>query len=478
MSRSSAAPLAWALLVLVFAHCGGGGGAAPAGPPAPPNPPPGPAAIGNTGFINQPPLVTEGMAGLVASVPVQAGQTWTWSLQGGTIQGPIHNAALTFTAAPGATTLRTQCALTQGNQTTTYYQDSDVVPPLPLIPRRYGPGLNADALANTQVGGPAGQEVSYRFRSQTSGPLTAVRVFFIWDPVKAGYNAGTGGTIRVEVLADDGTPAHLPAGQALAATSYGGILAGTYYPLLSFAQPATLVADTLYHLRFKNVDPDPAANFVSVDSLYTDAQIAPAQPVLSDLDGAVLFRQAGQAWQQRPAFTPIVEYQFPTSSQGVGYMEVWSGNPKPISGDAQVRERFTVSGPSFTASGVMVRLQRKSGASPLTLSLDLGNGTRVEAGAVPASAVRVGSSWWVSYTFASPRTLASGNTYALTLSAPADTRYAAFPYRKGTDKGFSGRTVFLDGFAQFTNTGATGWTGWDQWGQSNRSDGDLQFLFF
>jgi hypothetical protein len=462
-----------ALPLLLLLRCGG---AAAPGTPVPLPPLPAPAPLGNTGFITQPPVVSAGLDGLVASVPVQTGASWSWSLTGGTITGPRQNAALTFTAGSGPC-LQTQCAVTQGDQTTIYAQDTFVVPPLAVAPAYYGPGLNADALANTQVGGPGGNEVSHRFRARSSGPLLSVRVFLIWDFQKPGYFAGTGGTLRVDLLADDGTAAHLPAGPALASTTYGNILASDYYPLLTFPQPATLVAGALYHLRFANVDPAPTANYVSVDSLYTEAEVAPGQPVVSDLDAATLLRQNGSAWQVRRGFTPVVEYRFPDHNQGQGYMEVWSGNPKAISGPAMVREHFTVAGPAFTASKVMVRLRREAGASPLTLRLEQGNGTTLATSAQPAASVLLGATWWVTFPLPAPVTLASGGTYNLTLECPADTRYAAFPYRKGTDKGFSGQTLFLDGYAQFTTTGASGWMGWDQWGQPDRRDGDLQFLF-
>jgi hypothetical protein len=463
----------WALPALLLLRCGG---AAPSAGQTPLAPTPAPAALGNTGYITQPPVVSAGMGGLVASVPVQPGTSWNWTLTGGTSPGPRQNAALTFTAGTGAS-LQTRCEVTQGGQTTTYFQDTFVVPPLIPVGAHYGPGLNADALANTQVGGPGGNAVSQRFRAGSSGPLLSVRVFLIWDLHKPGYCAGTGGTVRVDLLADDGSASHLPAGPPLASATYGNILASDFYPLLTFAQPATLAAGALYHLRFTNVDPDPVANYVSVDSLYTDAQTAPIQPVASDLDAAVLLRQGSSPWQVRPGFTPVAEYRLATGSQGQGYMEVWSGNAKAISGQAMVRERFTVSGPSFTTSRVMVRLRRDAGASALTLRMELGDGTTLMTCAQPAASALLGASSWVTFPLPAPLTLATGGTYHLALECPGDTRYSAFPYRKGTDKGFSGATLFLDGYAQFTTTGPGGWAGWDQWGQPDRRDGDLQFLF-
>src|SRR4029077_21114340 len=71
----------------------------------------------------------------------------------------------------------------------------------------YGPGLGADSLANTVVGGPYGNIVSYRFRVGHSGSLQQIHVYLI---LRAGYAAGTGGKLQVTVNADDGTPAHNP----------------------------------------------------------------------------------------------------------------------------------------------------------------------------------------------------------------------------------------------------------------------------
>jgi len=61
------------------------------------------------------------------------------------------------------------------------------------------------------------------------------------------------------------------------------------------------------------------------------------------------------------------------------------------------------------------------------------------------------------------------------LAAAEDSRFEAFPLRKGTDKGFTNATVFGDGHAEFTKDGT--WVGWEQWGKGGRTDSDLQFYF-
>ncbi len=79
----------------------------------------------------------------------------------------------------------------------------------------YGPGLRADSLANTPIG-KAGIQVSCRFRADPGGVFQGARPFLIWSFKRKGYHAGSGGTLKVELQTDDGTPVHRPSGQVLA----------------------------------------------------------------------------------------------------------------------------------------------------------------------------------------------------------------------------------------------------------------------
>jgi hypothetical protein len=434
--------------------------------------------VANTGYITAPALVSAGMASVLAFVPTQPGATYQWSAQGATLSGVTQNAAVYFNAgAVGAATL--QCVVTLSGVPTVYSQAIPVVAALPVTSFYYGSGLSADALANTVLGGPSLISASYRFQAKHASALKAIRVFFIWSLVKSGYQSGQGGTIQVDLKADDGSAAHLPTGPSLATVSYGNILSqNSNYPQLQFPYPAILTGGGLYHLVFTNVDPTPTTNYISLDSLYTDAQTAPMQPSLSDTTFAALVRSGTGAWKPRQGFTPILELDYADGgSQGNGYMEVWSTNPKPISGNAQVRETFKVSGPSRTFTRIMVRTQLVSGSSPLTLTLTEADGTLIERGTVPAASALQGAANWVTCSFPLSTVLSSGVAYNLTLSTAADTQYTIYPIRKGLDKGFSTSTAFPDGYAQATNTGATGWAGWDMWGTPNLTTSDLQFMF-
>ena len=436
------------------------------------------AAILNTGAITGPNLVSTGMANILVYVRTQPGARYAWTITGGTIPGVTSNAAVVFNAgAVGTVTL--QCTVTLAGVETVYAQEIPVIAKYTQTLFTYGSGFGADSLANTQVGGPNANVVSYRFQAKHASALNSVRVFFIWSMQKLGYQAGAGGTIRVDVQADDGTAAHVPTGPVLATLTYGNILAqNNYFPLLTFPYPAVLRGGGFYHLVFTNIDPSPTTEYVSLDTLYTDAQTAPMQPGVRDIDFAVLVRSGAGAWKPRNGFTPTLELDFADGGvQGNSYLEVWSTNPKTISGAAGVREAFKVSGPSRFFSKVAVRLQRLAGTSPLTLRVELADGTLIQEGTVAAETILQGVSDWVTLPFPLTSVLSSGVAYNLVLSSPADTQYSAFAIRKGKDKGFSMGTYFPDGYAQFTTTGDAGWLGWDQWGTPNLKTGDLQFMF-
>src|SRR5262249_24994949 len=155
-------------------------------------------------------------------------------------------------------------------------------------------------------------------------------------------------------------------------------------------------------------------------------------------------------------------------------MEVWVGAPETISGAKAVREQFTVSGTTKEVSSVSLRVARTRGSDPLTVRLENGDGSMVEEGTIPATAVPITpavSYVWAKYNFTTKRALVAGQSYHLVLAAPASSTYQAFPIRKGSGYGFSATTLFADGNAEFTAGGT--WTGWTQWGVDNRTDGDL-----
>jgi len=350
----------------------------------------------------------------------------------------------------------------------------------PLTSACYGPGLGSDGLANTVIGGPDANIVSYRFRAGHTGSLQQIHIYLM--QAHAGYSAGTGGLLQVTVNADDGTPAHNPSSTVLATYLLSNPSAASpsiYFPIFVFSTPPSLVAGQLYHIVFTDVDPNPTANYLSVNTLYYDIPPTPSQPTMSDTDFAELLTEQGVAWAPRQGYTPILELDYQDGFiEGNGYMESWVGAPQTISGPAAVRETITVSSSPVSVAGGSVRIARISGSDPLIVRLENGDGTLIEQVELPADAVPLTSPAtfaWANFAFSSAHTLATGQNYHLQFGTAASSSYQTFPIRKGYGYGFQAPTYFQDGFAQF-NSGDS-WVGWTQWDQTNRLDGDLQYYF-
>jgi hypothetical protein len=342
----------------------------------------------------------------------------------------------------------------------------------------YGPGLNSDALDNIPIG-PNQTKVSYRFMAMHTGKVSKLHLFLITDGSHAGYNAGNGGELLIQIQTDDGSSAHNPSGTTLA--SYQINEPNNDFPILSFSSQPTLEEGHLYHIVFTNVASSPSENYVSLDDLYMSPALNPMQPTMSNEECAVLTHSEYESWNVFSNDTPVYQLDYTDgTTTGIGYMEVWVNAPQVIGGTHAVREAFTVSGSERVVSKFSIRVARTTGSAPLTVRLENANGNLIEQGTIPSADVPESSSsnpqyYWVTYTFSALRTLFEGDAYHVDLEASSGTSYQTFPIRKGSKESFSTSTFFPDGYAQFKN-GAS-WVGWTEWGQTNRTDGDLQFYF-
>jgi hypothetical protein len=350
------------------------------------------------------------------------------------------------------------------------------VPAPPRTSAVYGPGIAADALANTQIGGTScgcpNLRSSFRFRASGTS-LVAFRMYLIIE--KDGYAGGTGGSVVAAIHRDDGTPAHHPADSPLATTA----VPLEPFPHVRFVLPVGLEAGELYHLVFENTDPAPTANFVSLNSLFTDPPIVPRQAQFTDVDWAQLM-DYGDGWRLRPEYTPILQLEWAGGRvDGVGYMESWIGAAKVLSGAARAGETFIVSGGDVMVSRVAVRLARLAGDGPLTIRLERGNGLRLAEGEIPASAFPVSEagtharSTWVTWTVDPPIRLLDLHRYNLELSTDGETRYQVHVLRKGVAVGFRPPTYFGDGSARYDP--GTGWVAFDPGWRGPLDQSDLQF---
>ncbi len=355
----------------------------------------------------------------------------------------------------------------------------------------YGAGIGGDTLANTEM--TVGSSPQFmRFRAQYSAALTSFVIYKMSDP---GYGAGTGGTWKAEIFADDGTANHYPTGSALATQNVAANGVNQVGLKITFASPATLVAGTLYHLVLTNTDGSPASNYFSPNCLFyrltptgtSDGRLSPLFPAT---DWCFAY-WTGSSWFVRTGFQPVLGLNYAGGgSQGQSYGEMSLGHVGVINGaNNQVRERFTVSGGDKLVSGFLFRVLKLTGSTDLltvTLEDDSGNAivtTLVSSSSVAAGAAPDGNDTvqgdgsnakWVTVALLSPVTLTNGVTYRLRFSCPGTSTYYAWVIRKlsADFPNWTAATSFADGHSEFTTNGVT----WSSLG-NNANVNDLQFMF-
>jgi len=342
-----------------------------------------------------------------------------------------------------------------------------------------GSFVQADALGNTVIGGSDRSSLAFRFRATWSGPVDALRFYVIKNVNgRSGYSSGDMGTLRVSLESDSGGSRHVPSGKRMASATFRPADKG-FFPEIRFDNAPRLTAGHLYHVVFTNIDSDPSRNYASINSLYSDSRLGRGPRVPDDLAVLEGDRGGGGAtyWSRRGSgdseyYLPILDVVGSDDRHlGIGYMEVW--DPKPIGGDAQVRQLLRTGSGSKTVRGAWLRVQREGGDDPLTITLGRASGGSLTSATVAAGKVPTRAPGWIHVTFSKAAKLPADASLALTLSSSGTRSYEAFPVRKGTQYGFDRTTIFDSGYAQFND--GSGWVGWDQWGGHDERNSDLQF---
>jgi hypothetical protein len=330
------------------------------------------------------------------------------------------------------------------------------------------------------VGGPVDDSVSNRFRAERSGSLTALRTWFKnMGDVRVGYGAGNGGIMSITVETDNaGAPSGTVLGRAVhrpGAADANGINPGRF-TLVPFDAPVPVNAGQIYHIVYRNTDPNPQANYSSINGTYQFGPNLPnpVQPKWADNSLASLRKSGSGRWEVFAGTTPILDLTYADGThQGQGYSEPELNTPV-ISGTTMLRERFTVTGGNRIVTGASVRLAKTSGTGNLLVLLEHSSGALIDSFTIPTTnlptlnrTATASAGIWVSGSFASPRTLTTGETYHLRLSTDPSTILWTRGIQSGDMYGFHPATHFADGYLQTTTNAGASWnyvTGLDKYG--------------
>lgn len=358
----------------------------------------------------------------------------------------------------------------------------------------YGVPWNADGITNLRAGDVSRYEASFRFKALYSDVVTWLRWYNIYSYTKPGYHKGTGGQLLIQIQTDDPVNHH-PSGTALTQVVFPEPAGKDIFPLVAFDVPAYLQKGQLYHIVFKNIDPDPVNNFISMNTLESNPVLTPRQPGAGDLDLASLMRYSvnGQTtdWITVEYSTPIFELWYNYGkTQGVGYIFATKKNEqKDVAYTDTVISKVRQSIKPKSAiliNSMWARLKKVGNPTALRAEITDASGKVLAYGYRAFSAT--GSYVWVKWGFVldpngglSILRLEPNQQYYLSFRLTSNNgdanKYVFFPLQEGGHYGFTGQTRYADGYAQYQADIDQAWKGWTLYNVDNRVDCDLQFYF-
>lgn len=352
-------------------------------------------------------------------------------------------------------------------------------------PTLYGLPWNADDLDNLEIGdtgGPTVRKVGIRFRAPWTDTLASVSIAVAYG---TGYSAGTGGSVKMALQADDGTTNHYPSGTDIASVTNTttNLFPPTEENMVTwtFGTAQSVTKGTLYHLVFTQQDAAPATNWVSLDGTYNYPSNpglgTQAQPWIDDTsfyclryDNPNTFGGA-TGWNPMPqvSASPINFHYTTNGDWGFSIDYTPTSSVRSIGGaNDAVRMTFTPTSTQGPFTKAFARCYRQSATShALTIMVKQG-ATLLTSGTVPAASFPAGTAgtdpgigFWGSITF-SPITFSASTQYSLELWSTSETTpYQAYPIRTAESGNFSDvatQNRFTDGSWQYTTNAGSTWT--------------------
>lgn len=350
-----------------------------------------------------------------------------------------------------------------------------------VIPERsfLGNPFAGDTLANLDVGGVDGTRLAYRFRAERSGQLASLRPYIVVNTSRLGYAAGTGGTVKLTIVADDGSG--LPDENQIVARGEKVMeLVDGHLPEPADTEEKRrqnysaipisgdpLIAGQLYHVVFEQIDPNPVENYVGLDLMYQlDTQVGP-RPSLEDWGLSI--SDSENPWSDftmrfgEQLYTPIMSIAMDSGYVfGNGYLEPFpeTESHRPVDESSSIQVTFTAEH-DFNSKTWWLRAMRSSDSGILEARLEWGDG-QSEVIEIPVEEFPSGETRWVEWGW--EHAFVAGEDYVLTLSGRQGGQLSLFPLREGAMYNFEPGSVF-GGISRPSN-GNGGFEGWHK----DRSD--------
>jgi hypothetical protein len=301
------------------------------------------------------------------------------------------------------------------------------------------------------------------------------------------YSHGTGGRILIEVHADSGAPDHLPTAEVLATATETYVPADTGpYPNVELDRGIDVVPGQILHLVHRQLAPEEGEVVLNGAGVF--GRLDPSGgPFFGSTLATLIRREPDSAWAVQDRVLPYFMLEYADGwTEGWTYAPVGAASECAIvTGDVQVRQRFTVAGPTRRADGVWLRLLRRSdGRGGPRITLRAG-GTVLWSGELDEDAIthttsddtsvgfRESVARFAHVSFGEAIPLRSGVEHELRIEAPPGATF----YVEGQTEiyAWSSAQRWTGAIAERSDDGAATWGRWQ--GRSGWNLYDLTVLF-
>jgi hypothetical protein len=223
---------------------------------------------------------------------------------------------------------------------------------LPTKGRVLGNAIRAHYLNNETIGR-SGFRVAFRGQAPAAACYSTLQVYHIASDAKAGYSAGTGGTVRVHV--ETLNAGDLPSGVAVggSATWTPSLASGAVptgqdshylFHTYTLSSAACLAAGQKFVILFENVDPNQANNWLGVEGIAASGSAE--FPALDPIWAVYMYEPGvqGGPWVRRePPYStdkPIMRF---CTAGGSCITQTYfqNGGSQPVGGAAKARQLLT-----------------------------------------------------------------------------------------------------------------------------------------
>jgi len=280
----------------------------------------------------------------------------------------------------------------------------------------YGSSFVIDSTSGIGLMNKSTDWTSLRFTAKNSKTVSAVRIYLQQEK-------GTSPTYRYGLQSDNGGE---PSGTWLGATNqgYGDHQAtATGWQTISLNESVTLSAGTTYHLLVRHQSGTiNSANSIELRRSDPDNFLHPYDGSSNPASNVLWSDDNGATWSVQ-GYQPIYVLDFSDATyEGNPYHEL---TVRDIYSTDYFGQQFTITGSDTIIStiGFLVSENNEGPEDDLYVTLyDVTGATQIESGTLATDADMTNNIYsWETYTFSSPITLTSGNTYRVYLSSPLST---------------------------------------------------------